>query len=255
MYRGNKIVVSDNSNIDEKYDALNEARISKRTRNTYKAVILTLDNDKEYINLLLKPKYRFATRTEKNISRKQKVLTDYFKDSSKNLYVLQTNYSLQRSQNLVARMITSVPEISISLYVSTNTELHEETGKGNKQIKTSELIQLSRFDPAQKFDHYNKTQIGTLKYDYFGDKIPAGVPHFHFASKTQALMYGDSVGSDAISLDNLIRYVGALRKNSRNIELWNDDLSMPYLELLSKPMLYQTNTKIQELANIIPPKN
>lgn len=254
MHKKSSIVESDSSSLDEKYDSLNKARIAKRTRNTYRQHILTLEDDEEYLKLLLKPKYRYATRSEENCSLNQKVLTDYFKDSAQNLYVMQTNYSLHRRVGMIARMAIPAAEVSVAMYVSTNSNLKEENGSKNKKITTSELILLSRFDPSQKYEHKNLTEVGTLKYEYFGGEIGPRVPHFHFASKTQSLLYGDTAESDAISIDNLIKYVMDLMKVNKGCFLSYDDLNMPYLQIRNKPELYQTNTSIQSLVNIIPPQ-
>lgn len=248
----NETIKKDNSTIDEKYDSLIKARIAKKTRNTFNQKILTLENDAEYIRLLVKPKYRYATRTEENPAWNQKVLTDYFKDNEKNLYVLQSNYSLQQHYALVGKKIKNFPDMSVAMYVAINNNTRKENGRNNTQITTSESILLSRFDPGQKFTHNNRIDDNPLKLKYFGTSIQPATPHFHYASKTQALTYNGTAECDAISLDDLIRYVFELNKIKRNSELFLDDFSMPYLEIKFNPDLYQTNSKILKLGDCIP---
>lgn len=249
-----EIIEKDDSTIGEKYDSLIKSRIAKKTRNTFKQKILTLRSDIQYIMLLLKPKYRYATRSEENHNWQQKVLTDYFKDSARNLYIMQTNFSLQKHAVLVGNKIKEYPDMSVAMYVAINKESREENGKNNKKITTAEMVLLSRFDPGQKFDHINMIEENTLKAAYFGQVVSPGEPHFHFASRTQALKYNDTAGCDAISLDNLIQYISNLIRVKKNSELLRDDLSMPYLSIKYDPNLYQTSSKITRLADAIPSK-
>ena len=199
-----EIVKKDDSTIIQKYNALNRARIAKKTRNTFRQTILTLKDDWEYIRLLLKPKYKYSTRTENNPVYKQKVMTDYFKDNEKNLYVMQSNYSLNQHVTLVGKKLKLYPDMSVAIYVAINDEVRDENGKNNTQIKTSESILLSRFDPGHAKHDNRYIEENPLKLAYFGKVINSGVPHFHYASKTQAEKYGDTAECDAISLDNLM---------------------------------------------------
>ena len=248
----NEIIKKDDSTIEEKYDSLIKARIAKRTRNTFNQKILTLESDREYIRLLVKPKYRYATRSEKNPIRHQKVLTDYFKDNEKNIYVLQSNYSLEQHYVLAGKTLKSFPDMSVAMYVTINDNIRKENGKNNTQLTTSESILLSRFDPGQQFDHINRIDNNSLKFKYFGGSIKSHVPHFHYASRSQALAYNGTADCDAISLDDLIRYVFDLNKIKRSSELLYDDMSMPYLQIKFNPNLYQTNSKILKLGDCIP---
>ena len=251
MSKDNREVEKDISTIKQKYIVLNDARIAKRTRNTLKSKVLTLKSDGEYLKLLLKPKIKFATRTGENKRYKQKVLTDYFKDSSKNLYILQSNFSLEQPINLIGTGIKQYPEMAAALYVATNSKFENETGTKNTIIKKAEVIQLSRYDHYQSFDHNNRIYNNPLKLSYFKAVIPKGIPHFHFGSKTQALAYDDTAGCDAISLNDLIIYIQDLIKAEEDDDLLKDNFSMPYLEIKKRPELYKTSSDLMELKDYI----
>lgn len=253
MSKQHKDIEKDESTIMQKYEVLNSTRIAKRTRNSMRSKVFTLKSDNEYLKLLLKPKTKYATRTEKNKRFKQKVLTDFYKDSAKNIYVLQSNFSLQEPVNLIGGAIRKYPEMSSALYVATNTKYENETGAGNRTIKTSEIVQLSRYDHYQSFDHHNRIDrtSNPLKLRYFKDVIFAGTPHFHFDSKTQALAYDDSAGCDAISLNDLIIYIQDLINVEDGNDLLKDNFSMPYLEIKKNPQLYKTSSDLMELQNYI----
>lgn len=253
MSKQHKDIQKDSSSFAEKYSLLNDTGIARRTRNTMRSQVLTLASDDEYLRLLIKPKIKYATRTGENKRFKQKVLTDFYKDSAKNIYILQSNFSLQSPVNLIGTGIKQYPEMSSSLYVATNMKFENETGTDNRIIKTSELAQLSRYDHYQGFDHGNRIDPVSqpLKFRYFKDKVPAGVPHFHFDSKTQAIAYDNSAGCDAISLNDLIIYIQDLISAKDGDDLLKDNFSMPYLEIKKNPQLYKTSSSLIELQNYV----
>ncbi len=254
MGKKNDEVKSDNSTLIQKYDAVNKAKSTKRTRNTYKQEILTLKRDEDYIDLLTKPKYRYATRSGENKKLKQKILIDFYKDSQQNMYLLQSNFSTRKPIIIGKNNLKEYPDMSVAMYVAINSKLRIENGSENEKIKTAELILLSRYDAYQNFEHFNKIDENTLKYTYFGESIKEKVPHFHFQSKTQALIYNDTAKCDAISLDNLIKYIIDLIKSKKDSELLFNDLSMPYLKVKYNPECYHTSGQILELANVISKK-
>lgn len=254
-------VKQDKTSVSEKLKLIDQSGYAQRSRWERAGSIDVLPHDKTYLQHITSRKIPLAT-TEGVTAFNQKVDATFYTDRETGtaLYATVLTHKLPTpEQTEIEKAInqTKVKERSAFASVFTSTQTFPETVRGGLKVDSMPSIQLFRYDPTGKGLHQNHPvresypamSLATAKVysSYFGETVQ--FPHFHFINKSMATSYGKTAEADAISLDDLTRYVKDLIElpEATKDTLLKDSFGMPYLSIMYNPDLYKTAVNFKNL--------
>ena len=236
-------IEKDSSTIEAKIKKILKLGYLKRNRWEDTNRVCVLPNQQSYITTLVEPKELISSIQEYNEDNQKTIISDLYQgmEDPNVLYVISTHYNSTKNINMFEG------DCFVSNYVLINSEEHNTTVKGGKTVKLLDFIQLSRFDPREEVVHVNDfSNISDEELDaweyYFG--YLAAAPHFHFASKQNAVNFRNST-KHAINIYDLINYIKDLINNDSKTK--QTSFGMPYLYIKNNPKCYSTNITPKEL--------
>ncbi|MBR2390901.1 MAG: hypothetical protein IKB06_00215 [Clostridia bacterium] len=250
------IVDLDDSNCDDKYNALQSFDYMKRTRWERAAVVDVLPDDSLYLDFINMKKKAYAK--DVGLSPWGNIVDATFYTDPNYGQLLFATVATRKDDSTsspISAFLGASGERENSVFASVFPNVNSSIESTKSSARTSVLhsIQLFRYDPTGRFNHPNHPdiynyymqaggqQLADLYQNYFEPSV--GFPHFHFINRTMAETYGKTSESDAISLDKLIEYVEDLimmKLQKKRSPLNLIDFGMPYLRIMEHPETYTT---------------
>lgn len=260
------IVYADTSTVFDKKQLLASLGYFDRTRWERKSCIDVLRSDDGYLKLMSSEK-QYCDFVKGTSPFGHTIETSIYTDTKNNQLLFATvanrkDNNLTQSQNQQYINSTKERENFVFASVIPNKTVTQETREKGKQVMVVEGVQLFRYDPTGNFNHINSQEIYDYYLNNYGQSVAdiyrkifskeSGFPHFHFMNRTMSETYGKTAESDAITLDNLIKYIEKLRSvNDVNHVLNNFDFAMPYLGIKKNPNKYKTAIDVQNLKKAL----
>lgn len=238
--------------IDDSIKLFTSKKDSSRWVDRNNKKVLLKEND--YYKVLNCPFSFYKSLTGFNQDHNTLVSTKIFVSEDKGLAIAQV-----ASKKLVAKQPISKPNKK-SIKKNKNNDFEMKLAIATYLDYDGELVILNRFDPKGLFDHQNNYDIydnleeKALYEKYFTDyqtvsktnkvRYYSGHPHFHFNTRLQSEKFCQDTKANAISLENLIRYVRALDKcQTDNSKILNYSLGMPFLDYKLKNKQFHSHVK------------
>lgn len=198
----------------------------------------------DYYEYLSADFVEYKSMTGFDDKRQTMVSSKIYINEKKSLAIAQVS-----CQKLVPKVIMGMPidkQMGFEIYLATYLE------------RNGKIVLLQRFDQAALYDHQNdysifqNLELRALAQKYFTDyhtesncgriRYFAKLPHFHFNTHTQSKMFSKDSSANAISLDNLIKYIKDLENcNNENSPLLKHNLGLPFLDIKNNEVKYESN--------------